>query len=396
MKWPARRLIKQSENVLSPIKSFGMYEVAAELEGKGAELIHLEVGRPSFDTPLHIKEAAKQALDKGIVHYGDLQGSLELRESLTQKLKNYNNIDVQPDEVLITTGLTQASFATFMAAIDEGDEVIVLEPYYPQHNSKIELIGGKVVPVALRREDDYRINSQDIEEKITNKTSMLVFVNPTNPTGRVFTTDEVTAIADIAIKHDLLVMTDEIYEYILYDGRQHISLASLPEMRDRTISVYGFTKAYAMDGWRLGYAAAKKEFIQGIMNIVLNETTHPNVFAQEGAIAATKGSQDCVKEMVAEDMRRRDLVYKRLNEMPNVTCRKPEGSIYAFPDFGAYNTPSEKMAEDILRATHVATESGSFYGATGEGHIRICFGSEVYETLEEALNRIEEYLKKRY
>ena len=389
MKWPARRLMKQPE------KSFGMFEDAAELESKGAELIHLEVGRPSFDTPLHIKEAAKQALDKGIVHYGDLQGTLELREALAEKLKNYNNIDVQPDEVLITTGLTQASFATFMAAIDEGDEVIVLEPYYPQHLSKIKLVGGKVVTVALRKEDDYRINSQDIEEKITNKTSMLVFVNPTNPTGRVFTTDEVTAIADIAIKHDLLVMTDEIYEYILYDGRKHISLASLPEMRERTISVYGFTKAYAMDGWRLGYAAAKKEFIKGVMDIVLNETTHPNVFAQEGAIAATKGSQDCVKEMVAEDMRRRDLVYKRLNEMPNVTCRKPEGSIYAFPDFGAFNTPSEQLAIEILKATNVATESGSFYGASGEGHIRICFGSEVYATLEEALNRIEEYLKKR-
>lgn len=388
MKWQARRLASQAD------KGFGMYETARELEQSGADIIHLEVGRPSFDTPLHVKEAAKRALDQGIVHYGDLQGTLSLRQALSRKLRDYNKIDVAPDEILITNGLTQASFATFMATLDEGDEAIVFEPYYPQHNKKIELVGGRVVRAVLRKEDGYRIDPKEIEKKITARTRMIVFVNPTNPTGRVFTREEVAAVAQVALEHDLLVMTDEVYEFILYDGRRHVSLASLPGMGERTISLFAFTKAYAMDGWRLGYAAGKRELIQGLMKVVLNETTHPNVFAQEGAVAAVVGSQDCVAEMVAEDRRRRDLVFERLNRMPGVRCPKPEGAIYAFPDFSATKKPSHQLAEELLRRTHVATEAGSFYGPAGEGHLRICFGSAPYERLEEAMNRIEDYLQK--
>jgi aspartate aminotransferase len=371
-----------------------MYETARQLEQGGADIIHLEVGRPSFDTPLHIKEAAKRALDQGIVHYGDLQGTLSLREGLSRKLREYNKIDVGPDEVLVTNGLTQASFATFTATLNEGDEAIVLEPYYPQHNKKIELVGGRVVSVVLRKEDGYRIDPEAIERQVTPRTRMIVFVNPTNPTGRVFSRQEVEAVAEVARRHDLLVMTDEVYDYILYDGREHVSLASLPGMKERTISLFAFTKAYAMDGWRLGYAAGKREFIQGLQKVVLNETTHPNVFAQEGAVAAVVGSQKCVEDMVLEDRRRRDLVFERLNRMPGVKCPKPEGAIYAFPDFSALKKPSAELAEEILRHTHVATESGSFYGSAGEGHLRICFGSAPYDRLEEAMNRIEDYLRR--
>jgi len=389
VKWPARRLGSQAD------KGFGMYETARRLEESGADIIHLEVGRPSFDTPLHIKEGAKRALDQGIVHYGDLQGTLSLREALSRKLREYNKIEVAPDEILITNGLTQASFATFMATLDEGDEAIVFEPYYPQHNKKIELVGGRVRSVVLRKEDGYRIDLKEIRRKISGQTRMIVFVNPTNPTGRVFTEEEVAAVAEVAIEHDLLVMTDEVYDYILYDGRRHVSLASLPGMRERTISLFAFTKAYAMDGWRLGYAAGKREFIQGLLKVVLNETTHPNVFAQEGAVAAVVGPRDCVEEMVAEDRRRRDLVYERLSRMPGVHCPKPEGAIYAFPDFSATRKTSHQLAEELLRHTHVATEAGSFYGPAGEGHLRICFGSAPYDRLEEAMNRIEDYLRRR-
>lgn len=388
MKWPAKRLETQAD------KGFGMYETARQLEQGGADIIHLEVGRPSFDTPLHIKEAAKRALDQGIVHYGDLQGTLSLREGLSRKLREYNKIDVGPDEVLVTNGLTQASFATFMATLNEGDEAVVFEPYYPQHNKKIELVGGRVVSVVLRKEDGYRIDPEAIERKVTLRTRMIVFVNPTNPTGRVFSREEVEAVAEVARRHDLLVMTDEVYDYILYDGREHVSLASLAGMKERTISLFAFTKAYAMDGWRLGYAAGKRDFIQGLQKVVLNETTHPNVFAQEGAVAAVVGSQKCVEDMVVEDRRRRDLVFERLNRMPGVKCPKPEGAIYAFPDFSALKKTSAELAEEILRRTHVATESGSFYGSAGEGHLRVCFGSAPYDRLEEAMNRIEDYLRR--
>ncbi len=389
MKWAADRLASQAD------KSFGSYLAAAEMQRKGADIIHLEVGRPSFDTPQHIKEAAKRALDEGFVHYSDLQGEKDLREALAKKLRDYNKIEVNADEVLVTNGLTQASFATFMATLNEGDEAITFEPYYPQHNKKIELLGAKVVTAPLNKKAGFRLDPDALEKAITSKTKLIVFVNPANPVGTVFTKEEVATVGEIAAKHDLLVMTDEVYDYVIYEGHKHTSLASLPGMRDRTISTFAFTKAYAMDGWRIGYAAAKREFIDGVMKITLNETTHPCVFAQKGACAGVVGPQDCVREMVAEDQRRRDLVHRRLNEMPKVTCHLPEGTIYAFPDFGAYGMPSKQLADELLREVHVATENGTFYGATGEGHLRICFGSEPLERLDEAMDRIESYIKKK-
>jgi aspartate aminotransferase len=331
MKWAADRLASQAD------KSFGSYLAAAELQRKGADIIHLEVGRPSFDTPHHIKEAAKRALDEGFVHYGDLQGEKDLREALANKLRDYNKIEVDADEVLLTNGLTQASFATFMATLNEGDEAITFEPYYPQHNKKIELVGAKVVTAPLNKKAGFRLDPDALEKAITSKTKLIVFVNPANPVGTVFTKEEVATVGEIAAKHDLLVMTDEVYDYV--------------------------------DGWRIGYAAAKREFIDGVMKVTLNETTHPCVFAQKGACAGVVGPQDCVSEMVAEDQRRRDLVHRRLNEMPKVTCHLPEGTIYAFPDFGAYGMPSKQLADELLREVHVATENGTFYGATGEGHL---------------------------
>jgi aspartate aminotransferase len=390
MKWPSSRLGSQED------KSFGMYEVAAEMQSQGVDdIIHLEVGRPSFDTPLHIKEATKKALDDGMVHYGDLRGNLPFREALAKKLQSFNNIAVVPDEVLVTNGLTQASFATFMAALDDGDEVIVLEPFYPQHNKKIELLGGKVVSVPLIKAEGFRLNPQAVEDAITDKTRMIVFVNPSNPVGRVFSLEEITALADIATRHDLLVFSDEVYEYVIYDERKHVSIASLPGMRERCISAFAFTKAYAMDGWRLGYVAAAQHFVDAIFKVTLNETTHPNIFAQEGGLAATAGSQDCVRDMVTEDSRRRDLVHRRLNAMPGITCELPHGSIYAFPDFSSLEQPSDELAVDLLKKTHVATEAGSFYGPSGDGHLRFCFGSEPYDRLEQAMDRIDDYLARR-
>jgi len=387
MQWPAKRMATQTG------KGFGMYEVAAALAAEGADVIRLEVGRPVMDTPAHIKAAAKQALDDGIVHYGDLQGALGLREALAGKLARYNNLQFSPDEILVTNGLTQAAFATFMAGLNEGDEVIVFEPFYPQHNPKITLVGGRVVTVPLDKSRGFHLDAAALEAALTERTKMIVLINPANPVGTVFTRDELQVIAELAQAHDLLVMTDEVYDYIIYDGAEHVSIASLPGMRERTITLGAFTKAYAMDGWRIGYAAAEPRFIQELMRVTLNETTHPCVFAQEGAREAAAGSQDCVREMLTEDQRRRDLVCARLNAMPGVSCHVPEGSIYAFPDFGSYGLPSEELALTLLRETHVATEAGSFYGAAGEGHLRICFGAAEYGRLDEAMDRLQAYLE---
>lgn len=385
MKWPATRISSSSP------KNFGMYEKALPLMMQGIDLIHLEVGRPSFDTPEHIKTATKQALDYGMVHYGDFRGELDLREALALKLKKANGIDATPDEILVVNGLTHGAYATCMAALDPGDEVMVLEPYYPQHINKVELAGGKIVSAPLDKESGFRVDSQAIEQRITENTRMIALVNPANPTGRVFTLAELQALAKVAIKHDLLVMSDEVYEQILYGDNRHISIASLPGMKARTISLFAFTKAYAMDGWRMGYAVADHSLMAALLKITMNDVACPNTFIQAGALAAVSESQQCVADMVAEDRRRMTLVCARLNAMPGIRCPTPEGTIYAFPDISALRKPAAELADEILEKTHVVVEAGTFYGESGEGHLRICFGAESYARINEAMDRLEDF-----
>jgi len=368
-----------------------MYEEAAKLMAEGQDVIHLEVGRPNFDTPQHIKDAAKKSLDDGNVHYGEFPGDSRLREAICNKLESYNKLSPTPDEVLVTNGLTHAAYAVFTAAVDDGDEVILLEPYYPQHINKIELAGGKVVTAPLDKSNGYTIDGDAIESRITDKTLMIAMVNPANPTGRVFSREELQIVADLAIKHDLLVLSDEVYDQIVYDDNQHTSIGSLPGMWERTFSCYAYTKVYAMDGWRLGYVACHERFMPALMMITVNDVAHVNVFIQAGACAALTGPQDCRIEMLAEDDRRRQLVSRRLNEIDGIDCPLPQGTIYSFPDVSAFGKPSQQIAEEILAGTNVVTEAGSFYGPGGEGHLRICFGAESYERIDEALDRLQEY-----
>lgn len=389
MKWPADRITETSP------KSFGMYEHAIPMMARGEDLIHLEVGRPSFDTPQHIKEATKRALDDGLVHYSDFAGNLNFREALSRKLQAKNGIEAGPDEILVTNGLTHAGYVACMAALDPGDEVILLEPYYPQHVNKVELAGGTVVKAPLDRANGFRVDGDAIREKLSAKSRMIAMVNPTNPTGRVYRRDELQTIADIAIENDLLVLADEVYEQIIYDGHEHISIASLDGMRDRTISCFAFTKGYAMDGWRMGYLTVRRDFMDAFLKISMNDVAHVNTFIQEGGRAAIEGSQACVREMVSEDKRRRDLVVERMDAMPGVSCVVPEGSIYAFPDVSATGMSAQELAVDILQSTNVVVEAGTFYGESGEGHLRICFGAEPYERIEEAMNRLDSYFAER-
>ncbi|WP_117192074.1 pyridoxal phosphate-dependent aminotransferase [Rhizobium terrae] len=378
----ARRITQTSP------KSFGMYAKAAGLAGSGRDLIHLELGRPFHDTPQHIKDATIAALKRGEVHYSDLQGLPQLREALAAKLRGYNRMDISANEIIVTNGLTQASFAAFMTLIDQGDEAILLEPYYPQHLGKIEMAGGKTVIAPLDRDTGFRIRRDLIEAKITKATRMIVLVNPVNPTGRVYSRAELQIVVDLAIEHDLVVLSDEVYEQILFDGAEHVSIASLPGMKERTVSMYAFTKAYAMDGWRLGYIAADKSLIPGLMKITSTEVTHVNTFIQYGALAAVTGPASALDAMVADDQKKRDLVVARLNQMPGVICARPEGTIYAFPDIRGTGLKSQDAADLILERTGVVVEAGSFYGEMGEGHLRICFGSESIERIGEAMDRL--------
>ncbi|WP_414901680.1 pyridoxal phosphate-dependent aminotransferase [Sphingomonas flavalba] len=384
MKWPANRITDTSK------KSFGMFEKALALEAAGHDLIHLEFGKPVHDTPQHIKDAAIAALQAGKVHYSDLCGEPALRAALAAKLAADNGIAVGPDGVLVTNGLTHAAYLAFMASIDPGDEVILLDPYYPQHINKIELAGGVPVFAPLDRADGFAIRAEWIERRITPRTRMIVLVNPSNPTGRVYSRAELEAVAALAIQHDLLVVTDEVYEHVLYDGA-HISIASLPGMAERTLSLFAFTKAYAMDGWRLGYIAAPPAMIPALLKIAMNDVTHVNTFIQYGALAAVADDQASRAAMVADDRDKRDYVVRRLNQMPGVTCASPEATIYAFANIEGTGRDSTSIATDLLEQAHVVVEDGAFYGVGGRGHIRICFGSEPMPRIEQAMDRLSGY-----
>ena len=372
-------------------KSFGMYERAASLSGAGHDLIHLELGKPHADTPSVIKEATIASLRAGDVHYSDLRGLPRLRAALAEKLRTRNGLDMSAEHVLVTNGLTHGSFAAFMALLDPGDEVVLLDPYYPQHLGKIELAGAKPVFAKLDPADNFSIKAERILPAITSRTRMIVLVNPVNPTGRVYRREELVALADIAIKHDLLVVSDEVYEDIVFDSNAHASIASLDGMAERSVSMFAFTKSYAMDGWRIGYLAAPSWMMPGLLKITANDVTHVNTFVQAGALAAVTQAQGELADLVAEDRRKRDLVVRRLNQMPGVRCALPEGSIYAFPDISQTGIPSQLLAERLLDEAHVVVEAGSFYGEGGEGHLRVCFGSESLERLDEGMNRLSSF-----
>ncbi|WP_338607921.1 pyridoxal phosphate-dependent aminotransferase [Pelagibacterium nitratireducens] len=372
-------------------KSFGMYARAAA-SGRD-NLIHMELGKPYADTPRHIKDATIAAIEAGKVHYSDLPGIRPLREAIVAKLARQNALQVSSDQIVVTNGLTHGSYAALMAFVDDGDEVILLEPYYPQHIGKVELAGGVPVPVALDAENGFAIDTDRIEAAITPKTKMIVLINPCNPTGRVYTRAELEALADIARRHDLIVVSDEVYEEITYDHAKHVSIASLPGMDERTVTLFAFTKSYAMDGWRIGYLVAPKQAVSAILKITANDVTHVNTFVQEGALAALTGDASVLTELVADDRRKRDRVVTRLNQISGIKCAWPQGTIYAFPNISALGVRSQIFAERLMDECGVVVEAGSFYGAAGEGHLRMCFGALSLDEIDEALDRMTLFVR---
>lgn len=372
-------------------KNYGMYAKAARIADQRG-LIHLELGQPAHDTPEHIKAATIAAINAGQVHYSDLPGIAPLRAALAQKLRTFNGIAATADDVVVTNGLTHGSFAAFFAILDPGDEVILLDPHYPQHAGKIELAGGSVVSAPLDAAHGFSIRGDWIEAKVTPRTKAIVLVNPSNPTGRVYEQDELEALAEVAIRHDLIVVADEVYEYNVYEGR-HISIASLPGMAERTVSLYAFTKSYAMDGWRLGYATAAPDILGAMLKVTANDVTHVNTFAQHGALAAITGDPAVLQHMVADERAKRDFLVEALNRLPGVVCPLPQGTIYAFPDIRGTGLDSQTLADRLLEEARVVVESGAFYGSQGEGHLRVCFGSQSLPVIEAAVGRLEAFFR---
>ncbi|WP_406657084.1 pyridoxal phosphate-dependent aminotransferase [Methanolobus sp. ZRKC2] len=360
--------------------------IATKLRQQGADVISFSLGEPDFDTPKHICDAAADAMYRGETHYTPSAGIPELREAIAEKLKTENKLDVNASDVLVTPGAKQAIFEIMLTVLDDGDEAILFDPAWVSYESAIKFAGADTVWVPTDPYDGFK--PQNLEEYITDKTRIVVVNTPGNPTGAVYDRSTLKNIADLAIDHDILVLSDEIYEKIIYD-REHVSMGSIEGMQDRTITVNGFSKAYAMTGWRLGYACARPDIFDGMLKIQSHSVSSATSFVQYGGLAALQGSQEPVKEMVDEFKIRRDILVKGLNDI-GIKCQTPGGAFYAFADvseFGDGNQISEKLLVDA----HVAVTPGSAFGESGKDFIRISYATS-QERIKDGLSRIESAL----
>jgi len=358
-----------------------------------SNMISLGVGEPDFTPPPHVLEAVKQALDQGFTHYTSTTGIPELREALAEKAKHEYGLFYDPaSEILVTVGGTQAIYTALQSLINPKDEVLIPDPGFLCYQPAVCLAGGKPVFLPLLEKDKFSLRAEDVISHITNKTRMLILNSPNNPTGAVFSHDDLTKIAKVAVERDLLVISDEVYEKITYDDAKHYCFASFPKMRERTLVVGSFSKSYAMTGFRVGYVYGSKELIAPMMLTHQYSVACVDGPAQYGATAALKGSQKPVETMVAEFDRRRRFMHSRLNEISGFSCSLPKGAFYIFANITDLKMPSEKVAEFLVNKAHVITVHGSAFGKHGEGYLRFSYAT-AYNKIEEALDRIEKAIK---
>ncbi|MGQ0840050.1 pyridoxal phosphate-dependent aminotransferase [Actinokineospora sp.] len=366
-----------------------MHDLVGTLRAGGASILDLGGGEPDAATPPHIAAAAAAALDEGFTHYTASRGLPELRAAIAAKLARDNGIVVDPaTEIIVTPSAKHALFVSLMTVLDPGDEVLVPSPSWVSYRSMAHLVGARTVDVPLRADDGFRLSRQLLDRHVTARSRAILVNTPNNPTGRALRRDEAEEIAAFAAAHDLIVLTDEIYEKILFACREHVSLASLPECAGRTLTVNGFSKGYAMTGWRLGYVAGPAELIGEALKVQEHTVSCAASFAQRGGLAALIGSQDCVREMADDYAERRNLVLSALDAMPGIRCAPPDGAFYVFPDIRATGLGgSVEFARWLLRAAGVAVVPGSAFGPAGEGHVRISFAA-ARPVLVEALDRM--------
>ncbi len=364
---------------------------AKELERQGKSIIHLEIGEPDFDTPLHIRDAAKKALDDGFTHYGPSAGQLELRESIAKHQTERQGYKVSADNVIVTPGGKPVMFFTIMALIEEGDEVIYPNPGFPIYESMIRYMGGTPVPMQLNEETGYNADIDDLKSLVTPRTKLMIVNSPNNPCGSVIPETDLKRIAKIALENDIVVMADEIYKDMYYGDQEHVSITKFPGMRDRTVILDGFSKSYAMTGWRLGYGVFPDFLVEPIVRLMTNSVSCTSVFSQMAAIAALEGPQDSVWMMMEEFTKRRDLVVEGLNSLPGITCPEPKGAFYAFPNIRGTGLSSQEFAEKAMYDAGVALLAGTAFGQYGDGYVRISFANS-QENLQEAIERLRTIL----
>ncbi|UCE95138.1 MAG: pyridoxal phosphate-dependent aminotransferase [Candidatus Bathyarchaeota archaeon] len=372
--------------------AFEVLAKAKALERQGREIIHLEIGEPDFDTPENIREAAIKALNAGYTHYVPAAGIPEFRQAIAEHISKTRKISVNPEEVVVTPGAKPIIFFCILACVEVGDEVMYPNPGFPIYESMINFIGGKPVPMQLKVENNFALDTTDIVDKISPKTKIIVLNFPENPTGGVLTKDNIEAIADkIRDRDDLIVISDEVYSRILYEG-EHQSIASLPGMKDKTVIIDGFSKTYAMTGWRLGYGVMRKDLAAKITQLMINSNSCTCAFSQMAGIEGLRGPQDEVKKMVEEFKRRREIIVSGLNGIDGMSCKKPQATFYVFPNVKNLNMDSVKLQNFLLNKAGVATLSGTSFGRFGDGYLRFSFANSI-PNIEKALNRIEEALE---
>ncbi|MDD5082365.1 MAG: pyridoxal phosphate-dependent aminotransferase [Dehalococcoidales bacterium] len=367
--------------------AFRVLAKAQALEAKGINVVHLEIGEPDFDTPANICTAAAEALSKGFTHYSNSQGIVPLRAEIAKDVERTHGFTVDPNRIVVTPGAKPIMFYTILALLEQGDEAIYPDPGFPIYESMIKFSGAKAIAIPLREELDFRLDLDELRSKITPRTKLIIINSPHNPTGGILEPDDIRSIAKLAQEHDITVLSDEVYEHIIYEGAA-LSITKIPGMLDRTILLNGFSKTYAMTGWRLGYGVMPAGLVDPVVGLIVNSVSCTATFIQRAGIEALTGPQDSIAKMVAEFRKRRDLIVDGLNAIPRISCRRPKGAFYVFPNIIKLGMSSSRLADYLLNEAGVAVLAGTDFGKHGEGYLRLSFANS-QENIKKALQRIE-------
>lgn len=380
------RFVSGAAKRVKPSATREVFRIAARIP----DAISLAIGEPDFDTPAHIREAGKKALEESFTHYTASAGIPELRKAVCQYYSKYG-VTADPEEVIVSAGSGQVLFQVMGTFLDPGDEVLVLDPSYLNYWPVLEYFGAKAVSVPLDEKKNYSFSKEEMEKKVTKKSKLMIICSPNNPTGTVLDKRDLKEIADVAIRNDLLVVSDEIYSELLYDDAKFIAMATLDGMKERTITINGFSKAYAMTGWRLGYAIAPKELISEMVKIQGYINLCPNSITQKAGIAALTGPQDVVEKMRREYDKRRKVVVDRIRRLPDMSVVTPKGAFYVFPNISKYSISSVDFCKHMATSAKVLVTPGSAFGTQGEGHFRISYAASL-ENINRAFDRMEKAL----
>jgi len=372
--------------------AFEVLNKARALERQGKSIIHLEIGEPDFDTPSNVIEAAVDALHKGWTHYGPSAGLPELRQTIADYVSRTRRVKVSADEVVVVPGGKPIIFFTMLALIDEGDEVVYPNPGFPIYESMINYVSGKAVPIQLREDHDFSLDVNELAALITDRTKLIILNSPQNPTGGVMQRKDVEQVAKVIGDRNILVLSDEIYSRLLFEG-EHFSIMSVPGMQERTILLDGFSKTYAMTGWRMGYGVMRPDLAAHITRLMTNSSSCTASFTQMAGIEALRGDQSSVDHMCGEFKRRRDVFVAGLNKIKGFSCRMPKGAFYVFPNITKTGWKSKPLADALLEQAGVAALSGTAFGEFGEGHLRFSVANSL-ENLQQALNCIDQWTRK--